>query len=147
MKQNKVKKQLLPESSGRVHADRKLADDLLRFSFRHFMATEKFCYPPIDEKPNYLGTLMERLRDVSGMRVSEFRSAKHKAIRAHRHEWPDTSEPDGYAHLNEQLKQCEPWQFCLSANEYGRVHGILIDEVFYVVWLDHCHALYPEKKV
>src|SRR5436190_429370 len=122
----KVKKQPLPESSGRVHKDRRLADDLLRFSFRHFAVTGKFCYPVVDEKPQYLGRLMERLRDVSSMRVSEFRSSKSTSIRAHKHEWTETSEPAGYGHLNEQLKGCEPWQFCLTANEHGRVHGILI---------------------
>jgi hypothetical protein len=34
-------------------------------------------------------------------------------------------------------------QFCLSANEHGRVHGIIIDDTFYVIWLDHDHRLYP----
>ena len=29
-----------------------------------------------------------------------------------------------------------------DANQHGRVHGILIDEVFYVVWLDPEHRLY-----
>lgn len=77
------------------------------------------------------------------MRVSEFRSTRHKSLRAHTHDWEKTSEKAGYSHLTEQLKQCEPWQFCLSANEHGRVHGILIDEVFYVVWLDPGHKMYP----
>jgi hypothetical protein len=37
----------------------------------------------------------------------------------------------------------EGWQFCLTANEHGRVHGIIIDDTFYVIWLDHDHQLYP----
>lgn len=60
------------------------------------------------------------------------------------HDWQKTTEPDGYSELNEQLQGCEPWQFQLSANEHGRVHGILIDQVFYIVWLDPNHALYPK---
>lgn len=141
---NRVKKQALPDASGRVHKDRQLADDLLRFSFRHFVLTQKFAFPTEDDqKPHYWGTLFDRLRNVSNMTVSEFRSNKHKALRAHMHDWPKTSEAQGYSHLNAQLRGCEPWQFCLTANECGRVHGILIDEVFYVVWLDHNHALYP----
>lgn len=35
------------------------------------------------------------------------------------------------------------WQFALSANEHGRVHGFLADNVFYVRWLDPDHNLYP----
>jgi hypothetical protein len=33
----------------------------------------------------------------------------------------------------------------LTANEYGRVHGFFLDEVFYVVWLDPDHKLYPTR--
>lgn len=133
----------LPSSAGSVHKAKALPDDLLRFSFRHYQPTEKFCLPDGAKSPAYAGTLLDRLREMSGMRISEFRSNKNKAIRAHTHNWPDTSEKDGYDHLSEQLQACEPWQFCLSANEHGRVHGILIDEVFYVVWLDPEHRMYP----
>ena len=133
----------LPTSAGSVHKQRALPDDLLRFSFRHYQETTKFCLPDGAKSPAYAGTLLERMREVSSLRVSEFRSTRHKSLRAHPHEWADTSEKDGYAHLTEQLKQCEPWQFCLTANAHGRVHGILIDEVFYVVWLDPEHKMYP----
>ena len=117
-----------------------LPDDLMRFSFRHYQPTEKFY---LSAAATYAATLIERLREVSGMRVSDFRSNKSRAIRAHTHDWPATSERDGYSHLSAQLQQCEPWQFCLSANEHGRVHGILIDGVFYIVWLDPEHKMYP----
>jgi hypothetical protein len=144
MNKKKVKKQPLSEASGRVHKERELPYDLVRFSFRLFTVSSKFCLPTEDDqKPEYLSRLLERLRDVSNYTVSRFRSEKHHGLRAHLHDWASTSEPNGYQHLTEQLKQCEPWQFCLTANEHGRVHGILIDEVFYVVWLDHSHALYP----
>lgn len=133
----------LPTSAGSVHKRQALPDDLLRFSFRHYQATDKFCLPDGAKSPLYAATLLERLREVSSMRVSEFRANRHKSLRAHPHDWTETSEKDGYAHLTEQLKQCEPWQFCLTANEHGRVHGILIDEVFYVVWLDPEHKMYP----
>ena len=36
----------------------------------------------------------------------------------------------------------KPWQFALSANEHGRVHGFLIQNRFYIVWLDPEHELY-----
>ena len=74
------------------------------------------------------------------MRVSEFRG--NKTIRSHAIKWDDTSAPGGFAHLSEQMQACEPWQFAISANEYGRVHGILLDTVFYVVWFDPEHRLY-----
>lgn len=131
-----------PPLSERVHKDRQLPDGLMRFSFRHYQKTEKFCQPPNGDNPGYSEKLLERLRDISSFTVSDFRKNQSKALRAHRHNWDETTEPNGYAHLSEQLRQCEPWQFSLSANEHGRVHGILIDEVFYVVWLDPGHKLY-----
>jgi hypothetical protein len=98
---NRVKKQALPEPSGRVHKDRQLADNLLRFSFRHFAETEKFGYPTAeDQKPHYWATLISRLRDVSNMSISEFRTTKSKSLRAHKHdgeyvraEWLSPLEP------------------------------------------------------
>src|ERR687891_720832 len=81
------------------------------------------------------------------MTVSEYRSNKNRSLRAHKHDWPKISEPNGYAHLNAQFKECESWEVWLTANECGRVHGILVDEVFYVVWLDHSHALLPRSRL
>lgn len=141
---NRIKKGALPEPVGRVHKTKELPDDLLRFSFRHLeLDNNKFCIPDAKEKPTYFNKLLERFKDVSGYTVSRFRTEKSHGLKAHVHDWSKSSEKAGYSHLSEQLQQCEPWQFCLSVNEHGRVHGILIDDVFYVVWLDHGHQLYP----
>lgn len=134
---------LVVATGGQIHKERSLPEDLIRFSFRHFDFTDKFCAPQAEAAGNYFAALMDRLRSVSGMKVSEFRTDKSRALRAHKHDWSGTTEAAGYAHLHEQLRECEPWQFCISANEHGRIHGILIDSVFYVVWLDPHHRLYP----
>lgn len=129
------------EATGRVHVQRKLPEDCIKFSFR-FLDLNHPRFDPSLGNDGYLACLLERLRDVSDIRVSEFRSTKSKALRAHKHDWDKTTEPNGFAHLNSQLRDCEPWQFELTANEHGRVHGILLDEVFYVVWMDPKHQLY-----
>lgn len=139
----KVKKGTPGEAPRRIHDRRSLPDNLLRFSFRHFAQDGAFGAAQANAPVEYLSTLLERLKAVSDLTVSEFRSNRDKALRAHTHDWSRTSRPKGYEHLTQQLQECEPWQFCLSANEHGRVHGILIDEVFYIVWLDPTHALYP----
>jgi len=131
-----------PVATGRVHKDKKLADDVIRFSFRHFVAAEPFVWPIGEALGSYIEKLFDRLREVSSISLSDFRTNKSRALRAHTHDWPRTTQAAGFTHLNEQLRGCEPWQFCLSANEHGRIHGLLIDEVFYVVWFDPNHALY-----
>ena len=37
----------------------------------------------------------------------------------------------------------DAWQFSVSRSSHGRVHGFLIDEVFYIRWLDPEHNLDP----
>jgi len=138
----KIRKAPLQEEPRRVHKKQELPDDLLRFSFRHIAVSDKFGHAHAEDADGYLAQFLDRLQSVSAMKLSEFRSNKDKSLRAHMHDWSRTTELGGYSHLTPQLRECEPWQFQLSANEHGRVHGILIDEVFYVVWLDPQHRLY-----
>ena len=120
-------------------------DVKLKFSFSLFDSSDSEVCPEVFTN-GYTRTLMERLRDLSGWTVKEFAHKPHKAVRNHQIAWDTTSKPDGFAHLNEQYKDSPAWQFSLTANKYGRVHGVIIDDTFYVIWLDCNHQLYPEKK-
>lgn len=75
------------------------------------------------------------------MRPQELFSSQSKALRAHSLDWARTSKPDGFAHLNEQFRAMEAYQFQLSKHK-GRVHGFFVDVTFHVVWLDPDHNLY-----
>lgn len=66
-----------------------------------------------------------------------------KSVRNHTHDWSKTARPNGFSSLNEHFRDYPGWQFCISANEHGRVHGVIIDDTFYIIWLDHNHNLYP----
>lgn len=141
----KIKKGPNPPENTRIHKQRDIPDNLLRFSFRHFIHNDKFDHNLSENHDEYITALLGRLRDVSSFTIKEFRTRKGPPLLAHQHDWAKTSEPEGYQHLTPQLQQCEPWQFCLTRNEHGRVHGILIDDIFYIVWLDPKHSLYPQK--
>lgn len=63
----------------------------------------------------------------------------------------DTSEPDGFTCLDEDnLRLEDPWQIRLCPEIRNpprsgwRVHGFLLDGVFYMIWLDTAHRLYPD---
>ncbi len=114
----------------------------LRFSFKYLDFTNpKFtCLNCAD---GYLEKLLVRLRDIGGYTTKRFRTERTSALRNHPIRWNETSEPDGFICLNEQLRQEESWQFGISANEHGRIHGFLIDETFYIVWIDPMHRLFP----
>lgn len=136
---SKIKK-VLPEERGRIHKQHNLPEDNLKFSFKFLEFSQKFHIDEVNQR--YLKVFLDRLKSISNISVNDFRTNKNKSLRAHTHDWQNTSEKKGFTCLNKQLKQCESWQFQLSANEHGRVHGILIDETFYVVWLDLAHKLY-----
>lgn len=120
-------------------------DDILLFSFKHLQLEHpkgKFC---IREKNSaYFFKLLSRLKDISTLKASVLRGLGGKSLRAHPIDWQETSEKNGFSQLNEQLRSITPYQFQISANEHGRLHGFFIDQVFYVVWLDPDHELYPK---
>lgn len=122
-----IKKTKTPDAAGSGIKRSKDDDAILRFSFRLFDGTDaEMC--PEEFSAKYTRTLMERLRDLSSWKVGAFVTQYNKTIRNHPIEWNDTSRPDGFAHLNEQYKAYPAYQFSLSVNEHGRVHGLIIDD-------------------
>tara|TARA_R110000796_G_scaffold64260_4_gene148922 strand:+ start:10875 stop:11318 length:444 start_codon:yes stop_codon:yes gene_type:complete len=143
--QNKIKKTKVGSNTGSGVRATAPDDESLKFSFRFFDPSDKEVCPETF-KEGYTQTLMQRLRDLSRFTVKEFRTTNHKSVRGHKIDWGKTARPDGFTNLNEQFQMCEPWQFQLTANEHGRVHGVFVGGCFYVIWLDHHHAVYPKRK-
>ena len=76
--------------------------------------------------------LLDCLKDVSGKSIEEL---KHSTYDLHPVKWESANvkRPAAY-------EQAEYWQFRIDKS-HGRVIGILIDSVFYIVWLDPHHNL------
>ncbi|MGI2906186.1 hypothetical protein [Tolypothrix sp. VBCCA 56010] len=89
----------------------------------------------------YLEALIQRLRDLSSMTVNEITVINAKRLRCHAIDWDRTTETC-FGLPNEEQLVDTPYQFQLSSNEHGRVHGFFIENVFYIVWLDPDHRLY-----
>lgn len=115
---------------------------LLSFSFRYMdRRHQKFDYSGRDAA--YFCKVLERLSTLSALTTRELHAERSSALRAHPIAWSDTTEPEGFSHLHEQLRECRPYQFSISSNAHGRVHGFFLDSVFHIVWLDPGHNLYP----
>ena len=114
----------------------------ITFSFRHLdlFNYKKFSIGRCQE--GYLDTLLKRLRDLSHNTVGELVGNRSKALRSHPIKWSDTTERAGFKYLNTQLREKEAWQFELTKDKHGRVHGFLMDDIFYVVWIDPDHQLF-----
>jgi hypothetical protein len=115
-------------------------EGFISFSYRYYVRTPKFGVA--DCTGAWFESLLDRLRGLSSLRPQEVLSNRSPALRAHRIDFSRTSEPEGFTHLNHSLRSYEPYQFQLS-KERGRVHGFFIDLIFYIVWLDPHHRLYP----
>ena len=113
----------------------------LKFSFKHLdAANPKFPLTLCDD--GFLRELLLKIKEFSGWTVDQFIDQNNNE---HRHIifFPETSEPEGFTSVDlEQFAYHESWQFQISQNQHWRVHGVLIEDTFYVVWLDPDHRLY-----
>ena len=115
--------------------------DSLRFSFKHLdLDSPKFSAAHCTQE--FFHAFMAGVRDLSLWTIEQFCDQNNNE---HRHIiwFPETTEPEGFPVDREQLQYHECWQFQLCRDELWRIHGILIDDTFYVVWLDPNHQLYP----
>ena len=77
--------------------------------------------------------MLDCLKNVSGKTISELKQSSVHQL--HPVDWTKTNvKPPAHS------EQSEYWQFRIDKS-HGRIIGILIDYVFYVVWLDPYHNL------
>lgn len=138
MGKKRIKSGKLPSSQ--IQPSSLPRDDRLNFCFRHLdLQYEKFHIANC--KLDYLSKLLERLKNLSTMRYVEVISNRSDALRAHPIKWQETTEPAGFSCLDPQLRDKEAYQLSVSKNK-GRIHGLFLDNTFFVVWLDPDHRLY-----
>lgn len=103
----------------------------------------KFCLAERDG--SYFRELMTKFRDISRMETREFIGKESKVIRNHVIRFADTSEMSGFSCLNDTLRtqamDCA-YQFSVKRDDFGRIHGFIVGDVFFVVWYDPDHKLY-----
>ena len=117
------------------------------FSFRFFEKHKGFNID--NQNAKYFNKFLERLKNICTMKDVEFYSNRSHSLRAHPIDWNETIEKKGFRFLNmikyeEYYDEC--YYFEISANKHGRVIGFRGFNIFYIVWLDPDHLLYPKKK-
>ena len=117
--------------------------EFLRFSFRYL----DMSHPQFDVRTRgaeYFRLLLSRLKELSALRAAEFRTSGPSMLRIHRIRFEDSRVAmESFGVPGRSDVDALGWQFALSANEHGRVHGFLVEDTFYVRWLDPDHNLYP----
>lgn len=135
-KDNRFYKIILPKSQKTNIDDIKNAKVV--FSFEFFdRSTELFNLG--NTCVHWFVSLLDVLKDITSKTYNEFKNNHYSFYDLHPIDWNKTS--TRFVFMNEQL---EAYQFRLSKSK-GRVQGFFIDNVFYIVWLDRHHNLYPDN--
>lgn len=144
-KQHKTIKISLPEVSEPLVSSVKLpfggevrTSDQLVFSFACFDRSHKLFNLGGEDaqhgmvSPNWFVDLLDCLKNVSRKKIHELKGSVHDL---HPVDWGNAN-----ASIPPGAEQCEFWQFRINKSK-GRIVGILIDGIFYIVWLDPHHNL------
>ncbi|MEP7363218.1 MAG: hypothetical protein ABI972_08180 [Acidobacteriota bacterium] len=126
----------------RIPAPATLVDDTpVTFSFKYLdlETNPKFAFDLCDLV--FIKALLVELSTRSGIPICDF-CEWDNGRQNHRIVFQETTEPNGFPGLNEQIQPDEFWQFGIIATRQWRVHGFFLDSVFYIVWLDPTHSLY-----
>lgn len=143
---HKVKK--YPIEKDVIASLRERANEKIIFSFRfldkehelfNMGSMEKRKIPVCSE---WFITLLDTLKSVSNIAINELKSQRQH-YDYHEHDWEKLRVR--YNFDNDFLEQVECVQIRLSAST-GRVHGFVVGNTFYIVWLDPHHNLYPDER-
>mgnify|MGYP000854037462 CR=1 FL=1 len=145
--QHQIKKPNVPASSGgKVATPQIPTTGFIQFSFKYAQLPASGKFSIAGQQAEYFHELVQKLPTVSNMTTAEFVGKETKAIKNHVIRFPGTSEPGGFSCLNDTLREqtfgCAH-QFGVKRHDYGRVHGFIIRDTFFVVWYDPDHSLYP----
>lgn len=92
---------------------------------------------------NWSADLFDTLQKVSAIKIKEITSGnysgKNSTLRIHRHQ--NATPP---CKVPENILLDDMWQIRISKSK-GGIHGIFSENIFYVIWFDPQHNLYPDK--
>lgn len=90
---------------------------------------------------NWASDLFSMMQEVSQLKIKDIRAGRYsgKGLRIHNHAEarPPCPLPDGI--------QLEDFYQIRISKSKGGIHGIFIENVFYVVWFDPQHNMYPNE--
>ncbi len=121
---------------------RKRNKEKLLFSFK-FFDREHEAFNLGNTGDSWFIALMDSLKEVSNLTRNDLVVVQRQHYQAHNHKWEDLDYCYSLADIF--LEQVECLQFRLSTSG-GRVHGFIIGNNFYIVWLDPHHNLYPDDR-
>jgi hypothetical protein len=120
------------------------------FSFK-YLDNQTRCFSPDLCAKGYIGKFTERLKGINGITVDQFEKdvTVRDAMGIEKIYWEKVADYDGFPNLSPQLEaeaNENSWEFSITKNLHGRIHGFLSHCVFFIVWLDSNHSLFKRKR-
>ena len=135
-------KSSFPIDSKSIEILRSREKEKIIFSFRFLdFSHPAFNLGGICEK--WYPELFNMLSNVSNLNRHELIITHEKIYRCHNHNWDNLDYRFNFD--DEFLNQVDCRQIRISKSK-GGIHGFLIGNTFYVVWIDPHHNLYPDEK-
>lgn len=116
----------------------------VRFSFEFYDLTQdKYCLSKAE--PLQVRRIMERLRQINEKTFAELNQAG-AVLHFHSVDWDKTRERHGFPYA--QLADFEAFQVALLGvnGQKARLYGAYSANIFYVVWFDLEHHIWPSFK-
>jgi len=92
---------------------------------------------------NWSSDLMCVLKSLSGVTRKQFESDTHLRNGTYRIHYHKNAKPPIPFPVKINLSEVEQIRFGASK---GGIHGFMIENVFYIVWLDPLHNMYPSER-
>lgn len=112
----------------------------VNFNFMYLRTCkDKFVYR--HQETNYFTALIERLCEISSNNRLDLK--RLQSLRHHRIDFKNDNVSERYFNnIPEEAYINSAYQFSISSNKHGRIHGFYVGDTFYIVWLDPLHELY-----
>ena len=135
---NSEKKLTIPKPAKIENAEkRKIVFSFMPLAYNEYFNLDAICN-------NWFNDLLQMLNDVSDIELKRIQagefSGKNSTLRIHNHE--EIKLP---CNLPYDIDLDDFWQMRISKSK-GGIHGIFYENIFYVIWLDPHHNMYPDDK-
>ena len=114
----------------------------IKFSFKFYDPKHETSHNATFRNP-YPKEFLIKLKELETWTVEKFIDCREHTYRIHPIDWNDSNVSYRGFKLSKEYDE-NAWQFSIKGNKHGRVHGFLIENIFYVVWLDPNHKVYPK---
>jgi hypothetical protein len=133
------------ERKGSAQSEARTSSERMSFSFQYYAPPgDDWCLSSLDDAASFKRALFS-LKEISNRTLKEI-SANSKYWRFHPVDFAQTSMRQGFG--IRALEHAEAYQFSLIGvnSQQCRVVGVYEGSVFYIVWVDVAHQLYPTEK-